>query len=82
MLDIYVSDECEEKGISGTDKLALFYAIRHDERISEAIKCRLFTQSKELRKSLDSKLAQRIPELHGRVQNHVAQVVTGDNADS
>ena len=66
MLDIYVSDECEEKGISGTDKLALFYAIRHEE----------------LRKSLDSKLAQRIPELHGRVQNHVAQVVTGDKADS
>lgn len=82
MLDVYVFEECEEKGMVDPDKLALFRAIRHDERIGEAIKCRLFTQSKELRKSLHQKLLQKAPEIKGGVQNQVAQVVTGENKDS
>lgn len=82
MLDIYVSEECEEKKIVGSDKLALFHSIRHDERIGEAIKCRLSTQSKALRKSLHFGLSGSTAELHGKVQNQVAQVVIGENKGS
>ncbi|MDD5197828.1 MAG: hypothetical protein PHN60_03130 [Candidatus Gracilibacteria bacterium] len=82
MLDIFASEECEEKGITTPDQIALFHIMSHDGQVIEAIKYRLFTESKELRKSLQTKLLQKASELRGEVQNHVAQVVTGENKDS
>jgi len=76
MRNVYVSEECEEKGIKSSNEIASIYEVIHNPQIINKIRSHLIDIVSELQESFQTKLFQKTGELRGEVQNQIEKVVT------